>query len=256
MALTVCDPKLHVAYLLRLADSPLILGQRLSELTGSAPTLEEETAQANMALDLLGQAQLLLEHAAELEGAGRSADDLAFLRDEHEYTNLLIVERPARDFAEVVVRNLIYSAWATVLWNSLLDSSDATLAAIAAKAQKETAYHARHAAGWAVRLGDGTDDSAVRMMSAIAELWPYAHEAFAGDEIDEAVARAGIAPHCSTLEAAWNTLINDVLERAQLAAPTGEWSQTGGKQGRHTEALGYVLAEMQYLQRAHPGATW
>ena len=256
MASMACDPAQLTTFVLRLADSPLILGQRLGELVGTAPTLEEETALANIALDLLGQSQLLLEYVAKLRDDGSSADDLAFLREQHEYLNLLVVERPVDDFAQTIARNLYYASWAAVMWSELLQSSDAELAAIAAKAQKENAYHLRHAAEWVTRLGDGTDVSRARMIAALSTLWPYAGEAFVGDDIDDAMADAGVMPHCETLEESWRSLVGSVLDHATLDWPTGSWTQTGGKQGRHTEALGYVLAEMQYLPRTYPGATW
>ncbi len=256
MVSTACNREALQEYVLRLADTPLILGQRLGELVGSAPTLEEETALANTALDMLGQAQLLLEYAGSIEDAGRSADDLAFLRHQHEFRNLLLAERPVSDFADVIARNLFVCTWAGVLWESLLDSADTTIAAVAAKARKESAYHVRHAVDWTIRLGDGTDESRERITRSLHLLWPYAGEAFAGDAIDDEVASAGIAPHCSTLESPWRTIVGGALEAAGLAWPEGSWSQSGGKQGRHTEALGYVLADMQYLQRAFPGAAW
>lgn len=256
MASTACDQQHLQEYVLRCADTPLILGQRLGELVGGAPTLEEETAIANTALDLLGQAQLLLEYAGTLEGSQRSADSLAFVRHQHEFRNLLIVERPVADFAEVIARNLYACTWISVLWESLLDSTDTTLAAIAAKARKESAYHVRHAIDWTVRLGDGTDESTTRMTRALQLMWPFAGEAFMGDVVDDEIAAHGIAPHCTTLESSWRTVVGGALDAAGMSWPEGSWSQSGGKQGRHTEALGYVLAEMQYLQRAFPGASW
>lgn len=256
MASTECDPHTHARYVRRLGDTALVLSQRLGELVGSGPTLEEELANANIALDLLGQSHMLLEHAAQLAGDGATADSLAFERDEREIESLLLAERPNGDFAHVIVRGVLYNAYAAPLWESLLDSADSQLAAIAGKARKETAYHAEHANDWLERLGDGTDESRRRVEHALQELWPYSGEAFMADDVDDAVAAAGIAPSCATLEPAARELTRDALTRATLDVPESRWMQHGGKQGRHTEQLGHMLTELQHLARSHPGATW
>lgn len=256
MASPTCDTP-HVEFVLRLGDSALLLAQRLSGWVGHAPTLEEELALANIALDLLGQATMLLEHAGALEGLGRDADALAYLRDAPDYRNLLLCERPNGDFAHTIVRQLFYEAYAFELWRSLLDSSDETLAGIAGKAIKETRYHLEHVADWLTRLGDGTDESHDRTARAVHDLWPYSGEAFVADAVDDAMEAAGIAPSCATLEGPWRDTLATTFASATLALPDDDaWQQVGGKQGRHTEDLGFVLAELQYLQRTYPGSIW
>lgn len=256
MASQACDPATHVEALLRIGDSALVLAQRLGELVGNAPTLEEELATANIALDLLGQATMMLEHAGVVEGAGRDADQLAYLRDTSEWHNLLLVERPNGDFAVTVLRQLLYSAWALELWTQLLESTDAELAAIAGKAVKECSYHVEHAGQWIARLGDGTEESRSRLLAALEDLWPYAREAFIGDEVDAAASAAGITPEPASLEAGWRDRLAPWLAQAGVELPEDGFTHTGGRQGRHTEHLGYLLAELQFLQRAYPGASW
>lgn len=246
----------HFDYLLRLADTSLILGQRLSEWCGHGPVLEEDLALTNVALDCIGQARLLLSHAAAVEGQGRDEDQLAFLRDDGRYRNLTIVELPNGDFGATVVRNLLVNAWQAQVWASLADSSDRAFAAIAEKSAKETRYHVTHAADWTIRLGDGTDESHGRMQSALDRLWPYTAEFFVVDAVDEAVAAAGIAPLCSSLEAAWMATVVPVLEEATLIVPGRSPFRSRGKTGIHTEHLGHLLAVMQHLQRAYPGGQW
>lgn len=246
----------HTDYLLRLADTSLILGQRLSEWCGHGPVLEEDLALTNVALDCIGQARLLLTHAAAVEGQGRDEDQLAFLRDEGRYRNLTIVELPNGDFGATVVRNLLVNAWQAQVWASLPASTDRTLAAVAEKSAKETRYHVSHAAEWTIRLGDGTDESHGRLQSALDRLWPYTAECFAADPVDEAVAAAGIAPLCSTLESAWLGTVVPVLEEATLTVPVRSPFRSRGKAGVHTEHLGHLLAGMQHLQRAYPGGQW
>jgi ring-1,2-phenylacetyl-CoA epoxidase subunit PaaC len=245
-----------VAYTLRLADDALVLGHRLSEWTSRAPTLEEEMALANIALDLIGQARALYTYAGEAEGAGRSEDDLAYFRDEADFDNLLVVELPNGDFAFTIARQLLVSAFMHPYWTALKASKDATLAAIAAKAEKEVAYHLRHAAEWTVRLGDGTAESRRRMIAALDELWPWTGELFEMDEAERALVRAGVAVDRETLRAGWNATVAEVLDEAGLDRPRDAWMQTGGRRGVHTEHLGPMLAVMQSLARAHPGATW
>jgi ring-1,2-phenylacetyl-CoA epoxidase subunit PaaC len=245
-----------VEALLRVGDSCLVLAQRLTAWCGHAPALEEDIALANIALDVLGHARGLLTRAGELEGAGRDEDALAYLRDAQEYRNLLLVEQPNGDFAHTMLRQFFFDAWTCELWKGMAESSDEGLAGIAEKAAKEAAYHVRHSSNWVVRLGDGTDESHARMLAALEELWPYAGEAFLDDEVDVAAADAGLVPLPSTLEKAWRARVGYVLEEATLAVPPDPWWQRGGRQGRHSEHLGYLLAEMQVVHRAHPGATW
>jgi ring-1,2-phenylacetyl-CoA epoxidase subunit PaaC len=245
-----------VEYLLRLGDDRLVLGHRLSEWCGHAPILEEDIALANIALDLIGQATLLLKLAGETEDAGRDENALAFLRDETAFRNALIVELPRGDFAVTIVRQLLVSTAALHQLDALVRSSHPVLAGIAAKALKETRYHVRHAADWTLKLGDGTDESHRRAQDALDELWRYAGELFLADEVDARLAAAGIAPDPAALEPAWRAQLLELLERATLHVPEVSWVQRGGRAGRHTEHLGHLLAEMQVLQRTHPGAAW
>jgi ring-1,2-phenylacetyl-CoA epoxidase subunit PaaC len=246
----------HLEYVLRLGDSALVLGQRLSEWCGHGPVLEEDIALANAALDLLGQARLLLTHAGALEGRGRDEDALAFLRHEHEYRNLTICELPNADFGRTVLRNFLFAAFELPLWQALSSSRDAQLAAIAGKSAKETRYHLQHAADWTVRLGDGTEESRARMQRALDELWPYTAEFFAPNTVDTEIEAAGIGPAWSALAGAWEREVLPVLESATLAVPARTAFLSRGKEGRHSEHLGHLLAEMQHLQRSYPGAKW
>ena len=246
----------HLEYLLRLGDSALILGQRLSEWCGHGPVIEEDIALANTALDLIGQARLLLTHAGSLEGRGRDEDALAFLRAENEYRNFTICELPNEDFGRTILRNFLFAAFQLPLWQALAASSDAQLAAIAEKSVKETRYHLQHASDWTVRLGDGTDASRARTQRALEDLWPYTAEFFSPDPVDVAVQAAGIGPAWSSLAPAWAQSVLPVLEVATLKVPAATLFLSHGKQGRHSEHMGHLLAEMQYLQRAHPGAKW
>ncbi len=239
---------------LLLADTTLVLGHRLSEWTGHAPMLEEELALANAALDLIGQARSLYAYAAELEGKGRSEDDLAYLRDAPDYRNWLIAELPNGDFARTVLRQFLTSAFLHPFWRALMESRDATLAAIAAKAEKEAAYHLRHAGEWVIRLGDGTDESHRRMREALDELWPYTGEMF---EADATLLADGIAPDPAALRPGWEAMVARVLAEATLPMPApGAWMQSGGRRGVHTEYLGHLLAVMQHVPRSYPGAVW
>jgi ring-1,2-phenylacetyl-CoA epoxidase subunit PaaC len=237
-----------VRQLLERADDALILGHRLSEWTGHAPVLEEELALANIALDLIGQARLLYEHAGRL--TGHSEDQLAYLRDAQSWRNCLIMELPNGDFAFSIARLLLVSAFVDPFWRASIASSDATVAAIAAKAEKETAYHLRHAGEWLIRLGDGTEESHRRAQAAIDSLWPFTGELFEAPAAD----RVFVDP--ATLRDAWMVSVDNILSRATLVRPQDGWMQQGGRSGRHTEHLGYLLADMQFLQRAYPGATW
>jgi len=247
-------------YLLRLADSDLILAQRLGAWVGHGPALEEDIALTNVGLDLLGQARLWYAYAGEVEsrfaGRGRSEDQLAFLRDSSEFRNLLLVERPNGNYADTMARQFYFDVWHRLLLSELGRSRDARIAEIAAKALKEVRYHAERSADWVIRLGDGTDDSHARMQAAIDGLWMYTGEMFENDAADQALAAEGIGCDPSLLAAPWSEQIAGVLSEATLTLPTSAWMQSGGKRGVHTEQLGYVLAEMQWLQRAYPGAQW
>jgi ring-1,2-phenylacetyl-CoA epoxidase subunit PaaC len=243
-------------YLLRLGDNALVLGQRMSGWVAHAPVMEEDVAMANVALDLIGQARLWLEYAGEIEGRGRDADALAFHRDSGDFRNALLVEQPNGNFADTIVRGYYYDAFAYLQLQALARSSDRRVAEIAAKAFKETAYHLHRSEDWLARLGDGTELSHERAARAVDALWRFTGELFLCDAVDaENTARgAGVDP--STLQEAWRTRIEQGLSRATLTAPADEWMQRGGKQGLHTEALSYLLAEMQVLPRSHPEAVW
>jgi ring-1,2-phenylacetyl-CoA epoxidase subunit PaaC len=240
--------------LLRRADDALVLGHRLSEWTGHAPTLEEELALANIALDLIGQARALYQYAGEL--SGYDEDQLAYLRGEAAYCNCLLVEQPNGDFARTIVRQVLHSAFIGPYWRHAADSHDATVAALAAKAVKESAYHLRHGGEWLVRLGDGTDESHRRAQAALDWLWPYTGELFETDDTDRALIADGIVPDPGLLRDSWNVTVGGLLARAALTRPHDGWMQTGGRRGAHSEHLGHLLAEMQVLQRTYPGAHW
>jgi ring-1,2-phenylacetyl-CoA epoxidase subunit PaaC len=243
-------------YLLRLGDNALILSHRLSEWCGRGPALEEDIALTNVALDLLGQAQLWLGLAAEIEANGRSADDLAYRRDAAAFRNVLLVERPNVDYAHTLMRQFLFDAWHIELIGALMRSSDPRIAEIAAKAQKEVAYHIERSAELTIALGDGTDESHVRMQAALDALWSYTGELFLGDAVDERLAEAAVAPTPQSLKPAWVATLDSVFAEATLKAPASPFAHKGGKSGRHTEALGYMLAEMQFLPRAYPDARW
>ncbi len=246
----------QVQYLLRIGDSCLILAQRLGEWCGHAPILEEDLALANMALDLLGQARALLTHAAHLDGQGHDEDQLAFLREERQYLNPVLMELPRGDFAFTQVRNFAVATWMLLLWRRLESSTDAEVAAIAAKAVKESAYHQQHAADWLVRLGDGTAESKARTVEALAQLWPLFNELFDADAVDAAAAAQGLGPSWADLRPEWTAHLNEVLADAGLALPKASAYVSAGRRGVHSEHMGHLLAELQYLQRAYPGGTW
>ncbi len=246
----------HCRYVLRLADTSLILGQRLAEWIGHAPALEEDLALANVSLDLIGQARLLLTYAGELEGAGRDEDALAFLRDAPEFLNLSLAEQPNGDFAHTIVRQWLIDSWQLDIYAALERGVDTRLAAIAAKAIRETRYHYRFSSGWLVRLGDGTQESHERMQRALDALWRFTAELFSPDELDERMARAGIAPSLGELAPRWSARVAQDLQSATLAAPAAQPYPWHGKRGVHTEHLGHLLGEMQHLQRTYPGAHW
>jgi len=243
-------------WLLRLGDNTLVLSHRVSEWCGHAPVLEEDIALANTALDLIGQTQMWLNLAGEVEGKGRDADALAYLRDAWDFRNLLLVERPNGDFGHTMMRQFLFDAWQNVLLGRLRDSTDRRVADIAEKAAKEAAYHLERSRGTVIALGDGTGESHARMQSALDALWDYVGEMFLDDDVDRAIADAGAGPLPSALRGEWDGIVNAALNEATLARPDSDFAQTGGKTGRHTEDLGYVLADMQFLQRAYPGATW
>ena len=245
-----------VEYALRLGDDALVLAQRLGEWSSRAPELEEDVALTNIGLDLLGQARGLLSYAGEVEAAGRGEDELAYLREEPEFRNCLLVEQPNGDFAVTIARQLFFSTYQLGLYRELAGSVDPTLAAVAGKAVKEVDYHVDHAAGWTVRLGDGTEESHARMQGAIEALWPYTGELFQGDDAVGRLAAAGVAVDPATLRPSWERALDAVLAEATLTRPEQGWQHTGGRRGVHTEHMGYLLAEMQYLHRLHPGARW
>ncbi len=246
----------EVRYLLRLGDACLVLSHRLSEWCGHAPILEEDLALGNIALDLLGQARALLTRAGQLDGPTLDEDQLAFLRDERHYLNPVIMELPRGDFAFTQARNLIAACWLLPLWTRLQASSDAEVAAIAAKAVKEVRYHQQHAAEWVVRLGDGSEESTRRITTALAQLWPYVNELFAADDIDAAAERSGLGPAWSSLKPDWDAAMNEVLAEARLARPADTPHVYAGRLGVHSEHMGHMLATMQSLQRAYPGGVW
>ncbi len=261
----IIKPDPSVQYLLRIADTCLILAQRLSEWCGHAPVLEEDIALANMALDLLGQARALLAHVGQLEGEGHDEDQLAFLRSERDYLNVTLVELPSdaggkRDFAFTVLRNVVMATFLQLLWERLADSSDAEVAAIAGKAVKEARYHQQHAGEWVVRLADGTDESRRRIEAARDRMWIYTAELFDTDAIDGSAAAAGIGPRWSSLREAWFAEMSALFDEAHLEMPEdgaeGSKFRSTGKIGKHSEHMGFILTEMQYLQRAYPGGVW
>lgn len=243
-------------YVLRLGDDNLVMAQRLGEWISNAPELEEDIALANTAIDHLGQARALYGHAAALEDRGRSEDDFAMRRTERDFVNLLLVEQPNGDFANTMARQLLFDAYQVDLWHGLTDSADTVLAGIAAKALKEARYHLRHSSGWVVRLGDGTDESHHRMQTGIDNLWRFTGEMFAGDEVDAAMVDAGIAVAAESLEGPWSNRVAAVLSEAGLAVPDDPYQREGGRSGFHTEHLGHLLSELQWMQRTYPGLEW
>lgn len=244
-------------WLLRMGDTALILSQRLGEWCGKGPALEEDMALTNTALDLLGQARLWLTYAAEVEGGGRDEDQLAYLRESREFFNLLLVERPNGNYAHTLMRQFLFDAWHHLLLVALKGSNDSGIAEIAEKALKEVQYHLRRSSDLVVRLGDGTEQSHAMMQAALESLWTYTGEMFAGDEIDRDAAESGYGIAPDSLKSRWSAYVREVLDGSTLGMPaTDTYMQLGGKQGRHTEDHGYLLAEMQVLQRTHPGAQW
>lgn len=243
-------------YCLRRGDDNLILSQRLGEWCGHGPQLEEDIALANRALDLIGQARNYLQYAGAVEGKGRSEDDLAYLRNERQFVNVKLVEQPNGDYAHTIARSFLYDAWHLPLQQALSSSKDEQLAAIAAKAVKEVTYQLKTSADWMIRFGDGTEESHRRAQTALDALWTYTGELFATDEVETTLLKAGITPDMAPIKTAFDAKVNEVLAEATLKRPTDGFMATGGRKGRHSEHLGLILAEMQYLQRAYPGAQW
>ncbi|HXC21550.1 MAG TPA: 1,2-phenylacetyl-CoA epoxidase subunit PaaC [Steroidobacteraceae bacterium] len=256
MSAAALDSKALFRYVLRLGDLSLVLGQRLGEWVGHAPALEEDLGLANIALDLIGQARLLLSYAGEIEGCGRSEDDIAYLREQGEYLNPVLAEQPNGDFGQTIVRQLLIDAFQLELYERMAASTDERLAAIAAKSVKETRYHLRYSGSWLVRLGDGTQKSHALAQAALERLWPFTVELFAEDDLDCAMADCGVAPRLAEMHTAWTLRLDELLAQATLKRPSDRAHSWHGKRGQHSEHLGYILAEMQYLQRAHPGARW
>ncbi|MBO0333744.1 phenylacetate-CoA oxygenase subunit PaaC [Sneathiella sp. CAU 1612] len=250
------DKDMRFDYLLRLGDNSLILGQRLAEWCGHAPMLEEDLALTNIGLDLLGQARMFLSYAGEVEGKGRDEDRLAYFRDTKDWRNLLLLEQPNGDFAKTMARQFFFDAFQYLQFEGLAKSSDDRLAGIAAKSLKEITYHRRHSADWIIRLGDGTDESHERIQGAIDDLWGYLPEMFDMDAVDDAMLADGFGVDVAALRPVWDDYVNGVLAEATLIRPADSWSVRGSREGKHSEHLGYLLAEMQFLPRAYPDAKW
>ncbi|RFP85914.1 phenylacetate-CoA oxygenase subunit PaaI [Rhodobacteraceae bacterium 63075] len=244
-------------FALRMGDNVLVLGHRVSEWCGHAPVLEEDIALANSALDLIGQTQLWLGLAADAEGSGKSADDLAFLRDAWDFRNALLCELPNGDFGQTLMRQYLFDAWHLIMLGKLTSSSEERVAEIADKAIKEVSYHVERSRDTVIGLGDGTEESHARVQAALDYLYPYVGEFFVSDKVDEAAARAGIAPRLEDLRGAYDLAVAETMSEATLKLPESEFAHKGGRTGSmHTEHLGHMLTQMQWLQRAYPGATW
>lgn len=243
-------------YLLRLGDDSLILGHRLSEWCGHGPILEEDIALTNISLDLIGQATTILAYAGKVEDKGRDEDDLAFLRFDKDYRNALLVEQPNGHFGDTILRQFFFDAYRLPLFELLEKSTDAQISAIAAKSLKETKYHLKHSAEWVIRLGDGTEESNDKMINSMESLWRYTEELFYQDWVEEKLIEEGIIPDLSGIRERWLKTVNEVLAEANLERPSNNWKFEGGRKGLHSEHLGYILAEMQYMQRAYPGMEW
>ncbi|HET6294793.1 MAG TPA: 1,2-phenylacetyl-CoA epoxidase subunit PaaC [Kribbella sp.] len=240
-------------YSLRLGDDALISAQRTAEWIAAAPQLEEDVALGNIGLDQLGQARSLLQYAGQVEGAGRSEDDLAYFRDERDFVNLQLCELPNGDFAATIARLLYFATYQHLLYEELRGCSDEQLAGIAGKAVKEVAYHVDHATQWVLRLGDGTEESHGRMQAGLDAMWPYTGELFASDDL---VRRLDVAVDPASLQDEWNRRVMAVIEESTCTRPESSYQHSGGREGRHTEHLGFLLAELQHVARSHPGATW
>ncbi|MDQ3048460.1 MAG: phenylacetate-CoA oxygenase subunit PaaC [Bacteroidota bacterium] len=243
-------------YLLRLGDSSLIIGHRLSEWCGHGPVLEEDIALTNIALDFVGNATALLTYAAMVEGKGRTEDDLAFMRGERDFRNLLITEQPNGDYAFTIARQFLYDTYTFFLYQELMKSKDETIAALAAKSHKEITYHLRHSSEWILRLGDGTPESHERLQTGLNELWMFSSEMFDMDEVDAILIKEGIVPDLNIVKALWEKRVTEVIREATITIPATPFKQKGSREGKHSEHLGFLLAEMQYVHRAFPGAKW
>jgi len=243
-------------YLLRLADNCLILGQRLGEWCGHGPVLEQDIALTNIALDLIGQARSWLTCVGRTFSPVRSEDEMAFLRDAWDFRNLLLVEQPNGDFAHTITRQFFFDAFHFLQLQGLQDSQDEEVAAIAAKSLKEVTYHLRYSSEWMIRLGDGTRESHERMQTAVHDLWMYTGEMLDTDQVDKIAHQRGLGIQPADLEEAWHARVDEILREATLKKPDQDWMQSGGKQGRHSEHMGFILSDMQFLQRAYPGMTW
>ncbi|MEO8945997.1 MAG: 1,2-phenylacetyl-CoA epoxidase subunit PaaC [Gemmatimonadaceae bacterium] len=255
-ALPTADRAALFEFLQRIGDDRLVLGHRLSEWCGHAPILEEDIALGNIALDLLGQATRALELAGEAENAGRSADALAYFREAIDFRNLQLVELPPGDFGYTITRQFFFDAFSIHFMDALQNSTHAELAALAVKATKEERYHLRHSSEWMIKLGQGTEESHARVQRSVNELWRFVGEMFKVDEVDRRMAQLGIAPLASDFRARWDSVVSDVLARAELDHPQDEFFARGGRVGHHTEYLGHMLAEMQIVARSHPGVEW
>ena len=250
-----------LSYTLRQGDRALVLAQRLLEMVTHAPEIEEDMALSNLALDLIGQARALYTYAGavegpEIDGTIRDEDHYAYWREQHEFLNPLLVELPNGDFAQVIARQFLHDAYALPYWRAMTSSTDETLAAIAAKSVKETAYHLRHSRSWVLRLGDGTDESRCRVQTGIDDLWRYTAELFDVDEVETELVAARIAVDPNSIRDQWRATVTQTLTEATLTIPTDGPMQRGGRTGRHTEQFSYLIGELQVLARAHPGATW
>lgn len=245
-----------IDYLLYLADTALILGQRLGEWCGHGPVLEQDLAMTNISLDYIGRSRLIYQYVASISESETDEDRLAFLRDEREFKNLLLAEHPNVDFAYTVARQFLLDAFQFPYFTALSKSSDSQLAGIAEKTVKETAYHLKWSAEWLIRLGDGTDVSHQKIQTAINELWPFTGELFTATDYELSMLEMQIAPDLQRIQMSWNEKLREVLSEAKLSMPENQWMQSGGKNGLHTEAMGYILTEMQYMQRSYPGLTW
>ena len=250
------DAGVLLGYVTRLGDNALVLGQRLTELVAHGPELEEELANANFALDYIGQARMYFSYAAELEGQGRGEDDFAFLRDANEFQNFLLLELPDDHFGDTVVRQLLFQSFYVLQLDALGRCSDERLAGIATRVAKEVRYHLRHSTQWMIRLGDGTELSHARVAASLERLWPYTGELFDGDDVDDAMRESFGGPDLGALRVEWRRDVGAVLADARLESPGDCWMYGGGRRGVHSEHMGYLLAEMQFLQRAYPGAKW
>lgn len=243
-------------YILQIGDNALILGQRLGEWCGHGPVLEQDIALTNIALDLMGQARSLLAYAAQVEGKDRNEDQVAFLRAEHQYRNVLLVEQANEDFAYTIVRQFLFDSFHYYFLEALQDSKDETLAALASKSLKEVRYHLKYSSEWMIRLGDGTEVSHEKIQTALNDLWMFSAELIMANDLDKEMLNQGIAPDLELIKPLYEAKLDEIINLATLIKPSEEWMQTGGKEGRHTENMGYILSDMQFMQRAYPNMEW